>query len=75
VIAWINGAVGVGKTSVAQRLAETLDGAVLSDPEHLGFVLRLTVPADAHVDFQTPPVWRESVVQFVGSLDVITSAR
>jgi AAA domain len=68
-IVWINGTFGVGKTSVAQRLLETLDGAVLFDPEHLGFVLRLTVPADAQVDFQTLPVWRESVVQFIDSLD------
>ena len=68
-ISWINGPFGVSKTSVAQRLPETFDSAVLFDPEHLGVVLGRTVPADAHVDFQTLPVWRESVLQFVDSLD------
>jgi hypothetical protein len=68
-ILWINGPFGVGKTSVARRLVETLNSAILFDPEHLGFVLRLTVPADGDVDFQTLPVWRESVLNFIDSLD------
>src|SRR5437588_2465948 len=68
-ILWINGAFGVGKTTVGRRLLDHWADAVVFDPELVGFLVRLTVPRDADVDFQTLPLWRESVLEFALSLD------
>src|SRR5690348_7546872 len=43
-VIWINGAFGVGKTTVARALHERWPDAVVFDPEQLGFVLRRIVP-------------------------------
>jgi hypothetical protein len=69
VIIWINGPFGVGKTSVARELGTRWPASILFDPEWVGMLLRLIVPKDAHVDFQTLPFWRESVVHAALSLD------
>ena len=36
----LNGAFGVGKTTVARRLVRLLSGSLLFDPEVIGFALR-----------------------------------
>ena len=38
-IIMVNGAFGAGKTSVANELLRRLDGAMLFDPEEVGFML------------------------------------
>lgn len=53
----VNGAFGVGKTTVARALAARLPGAVLFDPEWIGFVLK-RMPGYRHSDFQHLASWR-----------------
>ncbi len=60
-LVWINGPFGGGKSSVARALVERWDGAVLFDPEHLGFVLRGMLPVPTG-DFQDLREWRELVI-------------
>ncbi len=57
---WINGAFGVGKTTVAELLVETLGRAFLLDPEAIGMVLRdyLVPPSLCPGDFQDIALWR-----------------
>jgi hypothetical protein len=69
VIIWINGAFGVGKTSVAQRLIEIWPDGILFDLELLGRFIRRTVPAVAEVDYADVPLWRDMVVQLARGLD------
>ncbi len=57
VIVWINGAFGVGKTSVAKSLVGLWGGATLFDPEGLGFVLS-RFPSRYEGDFQDLRSWR-----------------
>ena len=38
-IMMVNGAFGAGKTSVANEIAAKLDGAMLFDPEEVGYML------------------------------------
>lgn len=58
-IVFINGAFGVGKTTVALRLRERIAPSLLYDPEEIGFavraILRDVTPVD---DFQDYPEWR-----------------
>ena len=58
-IVWINGAFGAGKTSVARRIVERCPGAMLFDPEQIGFLLRRLLPRIDADDFQDLPIWRE----------------
>jgi hypothetical protein len=58
-IVWINGAFGAGKTSVARRIVERRPGAMLFDPEQIGFLLRRLLPRADVADFQDLPLWRE----------------
>ena len=59
-VVWINGAFGVGKTSVAEELVTLLPGAILFDPELLGTLLRMVIPLHEQTDgFQDIPAWRE----------------
>ena len=44
-VIWVNGAFGVGKTTVARALASELPGALIVDPEDIGRMLRRLVPA------------------------------
>ena len=55
-IVWLNGAFGVGKTSVARELVQLIPEARLSDPERIGFVMRRTFWRNA--DYQDVPLWR-----------------
>lgn len=63
----LNGAFGVGKTTVARRLAADLPRAAIYDPERSGFVLQ-RVPAfllgrrGRPDDFQDLPQWRRLIV-------------
>ncbi|MBA2487928.1 MAG: AAA family ATPase [Chloroflexi bacterium] len=58
-VLWLNGAFGVGKSTVAELLRRRLRDAIVVDPESIGHYLRLTVPPDAQTqDFQDMPPWR-----------------
>ncbi|MEU7760938.1 MULTISPECIES: AAA family ATPase [Micromonospora] len=67
-IVWINGAFGVGKTTTARLLTESLPDARLFDPEFLGTMLTAFVTPPTG-DFQDLPLWRHLVVQTVTGLD------
>lgn len=64
----INGAFGIGKTTTARLLAESLPGSVIYDPERWGFILR-RMPAfllgrtRQPDDYQDLGVWRALVTQ------------
>ncbi len=58
-VIWLNGAFGVGKTTVAELLVEEIDGAALVDPELIGEMLRQLAPAASQTDdWQDMPMWR-----------------
>ena len=62
-IVFINGAFGVGKTTVAEQLVQTLPHSLLFDPEEVGFFLRrVLAPVDQPDDFQDYVLWRTLVV-------------
>ena len=67
-LVWINGPFGVGKTTLAGRLAERWPDAVVVDPEHVGMMLmQWSEPHGLGVaDFQDFPLWRDLVVQALG---------
>ena len=69
-LVWINGPFGVGKTTLAGRLAERWPDALVVDPEHVGMMLmQWSRPHGLGVDdFQDLPLWRELVVAAVGGL-------
>lgn len=58
-ILFLNGAFGIGKTTVARALVERLPRAVLFDPEPLGIVLQRIRRVD---DFQDLALWRRLTV-------------
>jgi hypothetical protein len=63
VVVFVNGAFGVGKTTVARRLRAGLPGSALFDPEWVGLVLRrlpawLPLEGRGTDDFQDLPLWR-----------------
>src|SRR5829696_8528497 len=61
---WLNGAFGVGKSTVADALRERLGDAVVFDPEPLGmFVWRLLPDAADLDDFQHLAIWRSLTAQ------------
>ena len=70
----INGAFGVGKTSVATELVRTLDNFMLFDPEVVGFMLRHVIPdeirtADERTDnFQDLALWKSMTVTMAENL-------
>lgn len=55
-ILWLNGAFGVGKTTVAKELVHLLPNAHLSDPERIGYVMRRTLWQGR--DYQDVELWR-----------------
>jgi AAA domain len=58
VLIWVNGPFGGGKTMTAHELVRRLPGAVLCDPEHVGFGMHRMLPPALRGDFQDLPVWR-----------------
>lgn len=63
-ILFINGAFGVGKTSVANVLIERIPGAILYDPEEVGAMLRNVLsPIEKHHDFQDYQLWPKMSVE------------
>lgn len=62
-IIFVNGAFGVGKTTVAKLLIKALPNSLLFDPEEIGFFLRNVLgPIDKRDDFQHYPIWRKLTV-------------
>ena len=62
-IVFINGAFGVGKTTIAEQLVAQLPNSMLYDPEEVGFFLRNIVqPIEQFEDFQDLTMWRTLVV-------------
>ncbi|MDQ6661003.1 MAG: AAA family ATPase, partial [Chloroflexota bacterium] len=62
-IIFINGAFGVGKTTLAEMLVQRISNSLLFDPEIVGFFLRAIVsPIETFDDFQDLPMWRPLVV-------------
>ena len=63
----LNGSFGIGKTTTARALVRAAAGAAISDPEHVGYVLR-RVPAfmiglrQRPSDYQDMALWRRLIV-------------
>ena len=58
-VVWINGAFGVGKTSVARELVQLMPAARLVDPERIGGVMRRTLWRGR--DYQDIDLWARLV--------------
>jgi len=60
-VVWINGAFGVGKSSVAEALCKRIENSYVYDPEEVGFFLWGCFPDEMKRkgDFQDMPIWRE----------------
>lgn len=73
-IIMINGAFGVGKTTVANELLSVMQNSMIYDPEEVGFMLRNVIPNDIKQleapkgDFQDLELWRELTVDFAKML-------
>lgn len=68
-IIFINGSFGSGKTTIANKLVERIPGALLYDPEEVGFMLRAILkPIDWSGDFQDYAMWRKLVPDIAGLL-------
>ena len=65
-IVHLNGAFGVGKTTVARLLVRRLPRASLYDPELVGTLVRSL--GRRYPDYQDDPVWRRRVVAVAGVL-------
>jgi hypothetical protein len=64
VLVWINGPFGGGKTVTAYELARRVEGAVVCDPEEVGFGLQRAMPREVWGDdFQHLRSWRAGVVE------------
>lgn len=60
-ILWVNGAYGIGKTSVCNELQNRLPVSHLFDPEAIGDVIRNVLPLSLWKDdFQDYPFWRRA---------------
>ncbi|MFC1435371.1 AAA family ATPase [Streptacidiphilus sp. N1-3] len=76
-IVWVNGPFGAGKTTTTALLQQALDGALLFDPEEVGFVIRQSFPEghpQRHKDFQDYPMWPPLVAQHAIHLEHYTKA-
>lgn len=68
-IIMINGAFGVGKTTVSKLLDEQLENSMIFDPEEVGLMLRNTLPdyikqnEKENGDFQNLHLWKKLTVQ------------
>ena len=68
-IYWLNGAYGVGKTTVALRLKELLHKAHIVDPEMLGNAIRDNYPETFFREtFEECPLWLEMNVKLLAEL-------
>jgi len=73
-IIMINGAFGVGKTSVSKRLINKIPNSMIYDPEEVGFMLRNIITDNIKTekeltdDFQDLEIWRKLVVHMAGEL-------
>ncbi|AYC30457.1 AAA family ATPase [Paenisporosarcina cavernae] len=67
-ILMINGAFGVGKTTISNRLNELLENSLIFDPEEIGYMLRNVLPHSIKMkesesgDFQDLNLWKELTV-------------
>src|SRR5215471_14082222 len=66
-IVLINGSFGVGKTTIAKLLRDSLPGSAIYDPELVGFVLRrlpkwIKLEGAGSEDYQDIVLWRRSAV-------------
>ncbi|MFN7252451.1 MAG: AAA family ATPase [Anaerobacillus sp.] len=67
-IIMINGAFGVGKTTIANELSKELENSMIYDPEEIGFLLRTIIPKGIKQveaptgDFQDLDLWKELTV-------------
>jgi chloramphenicol 3-O-phosphotransferase len=68
----INGAFGVGKTSVARELRRLVPGSVIYDPEPVGVVLQ-QVHRRPVSDFQDLALWRRLTVTAARALAAVRS--
>ena len=68
-IVWINGAYGVGKSTIAAALVKHRPGALLYDPEPLGYFLRdLVRPAERSQDYQELAIFAPVVIEVARQL-------
>ena len=67
-IIMINGAFGVGKTTIANMLQSEIKNSMIYDPEEIGYMLRNVIPIDIKRtesitgDFQDLDLWKELTV-------------
>lgn len=70
----INGAFGVGKTTIANALHKEIQNSMVYDPEEVGYMLRNIVPEEIRKieadtgDFQDLDLWKELTVDVAKSL-------
>jgi predicted kinase len=57
-IIWINGAFGVGKSTLARELAATIPDCMIMDPEVIGAYLHRLIPDSPTGDYQDLEFWR-----------------
>lgn len=68
-IVMINGAFGVGKTTISNKLLKVIENSMLYDPEEVGYMLRNIIPEELKRleaetgDFQDLQLWRELTVE------------
>ena len=73
-IIMVNGAFGVGKTSVAEALLNEINNSMIYDPEVIGYMLRHIMPKDIQLqelntgDFQDLQLWPELTVETAARL-------
>ena len=73
-IVMINGPFGIGKTTVSQMLKESVENAMIFDPEEVGFMLRnivtedIKLPSEKTGDFQDLKPWKVLTVDVAENL-------
>ena len=73
-IIMINGAFGVGKTTISNELLKVVENSMLYDPEEVGYMLRNVLPQEIKQresqtgDFQDLQLWKELTVKMAGEL-------
>jgi len=73
-IIMINGAFGVGKTTIANELQKELKNSMIYDPEEIGYMLRSVIPEEIKRqeaktgDFQDLHLWKDLTVDVAKSI-------